>query len=143
MPTNTNHPAYNPRHGTDALWLDAGFAGDFKESGRHAGLCSSTTIIRRIRAVRTTRGCCNPRPDGRPTPTNLRQMITDYVGANGTNIELVCTENNSVSSNPGKQSVSLVNGLFKVDSLAQLMQTEFNGLFWWDLRNGAEYRLAI
>jgi hypothetical protein len=63
-------------------------------------------------------------------------MITDYFGSNGTNIELVCTENNSVSSGPGKQSVSLVNGLFKADSLAQLMQTEFNGLFWWDLRNG-------
>ena len=64
-------------------------------------------------------------------------MITDYVGSNGTNIELVCTENNSVSSNPGKQSTSLVNGLFMADSLAQLMQTEFNGLFWWNLRNGS------
>jgi hypothetical protein len=68
--------------------------------------------------------------------SNLRQMITDYVGSNGTNIELVCTENNSVSSNPGKQTTSLVNGLFMADSLAQLMQTEFNGLFWWNLRNG-------
>ncbi|MGP8201349.1 MAG: YDG domain-containing protein [Limisphaerales bacterium] len=69
--------------------------------------------------------------------SDLRTQITDYLGANlGTNIELVCTENNSVSSSPGKQSVSLVNGLYKLDSLAQLMQTEFNGLFWWDLRNG-------
>jgi hypothetical protein len=64
---------------------------------------------------------------------NLRQMITDYMGANGTNIELICTENNCGSA--GKQTVSLVNGLYKVDSLAQLMQTEFNGLFWWDLRD--------
>jgi hypothetical protein len=69
---------------------------------------------------------------------NLRQQITDYVGSNGTNVELICTENNSVSSDPGKQSTSLVNGLFMADSLAQLMQTEFNGLFWWDLRNGAD-----
>jgi len=69
---------------------------------------------------------------------NLRQQITDYMGSNGTNIELLCTENNSVSSNPGKQSVSLVNGLFMADSLAQLMQTEFNGLFWWNLRNGGD-----
>jgi alpha-N-arabinofuranosidase len=67
---------------------------------------------------------------------NLRQQITDYVGPGGTNIELLCTENNSVSSNPGKQSTSLVNGLFFADSLAALMQTEFNGLFWWNLRNG-------
>jgi len=63
-------------------------------------------------------------------------MITDYFGPGGTNIELVCTENNSVSSAPGKQSVSLVNGLYKADSLAQLMQTEFNGLYWWNFRNG-------
>jgi hypothetical protein len=69
---------------------------------------------------------------------NLRQMITDYVGSNGANIELLCTENNSVSSNPGKQSVSLVNGLFMADSLAQLMQTEINGLFWWNFRNGGD-----
>jgi hypothetical protein len=69
---------------------------------------------------------------------NLRQMISDYDAASGTNIELLCTENNSVSSAPGKQSVSLVNGLFKLDSLGQLMQTEFNSLCWWDFRNGPE-----
>jgi alpha-L-arabinofuranosidase len=69
---------------------------------------------------------------------NLRQMITDYVGTNGTNIEILCTENNSVSSGDGKQTTSLVNGLFMADSLAQLMQTEFNGLFWWDLENGSD-----
>ena len=69
---------------------------------------------------------------------NLRQMISDYAGSNGTNIEIVCTENNSVSSNPGKQSTSLVNGLFFADGLAQLMQTEINGLFWWNFRNGGD-----
>ncbi len=68
---------------------------------------------------------------------NLRQIINDYTGSNGANIEMVCTENNSVSSNPGKQSVSLVNALFMMDSLAELMQTEFNGLFWWNFRNGS------
>jgi hypothetical protein len=70
--------------------------------------------------------------------SNLRQQLTDYVGPGSTNIELLCTENNSVSSNPGKQSTSLVNGLFMADSLAQLMQTEFNALFWWNMRNGSE-----
>lgn len=66
----------------------------------------------------------------------LRQEIIGYVGNSGTNIELLCTENNSVSSNPGKQSTSLVNGLYLADSLAALMQTEFNGFFWWNFRNG-------
>ena len=70
---------------------------------------------------------------------NLRGQVTDYMGSSlGAGIELLCTENNSVSSAPGRQSVSLVNALFKMDSLAQLMQTEFNGLFWWDLWNGPE-----
>ena len=67
---------------------------------------------------------------------DLRQQITDYLGPPGTNVELVCTENNSVSSGTGKQTTSLVNGLFLADSFGQLLKTEFNGLFWWDLRNG-------
>lgn len=69
---------------------------------------------------------------------DLRQQITDYFGASGTNIELLCTENNSVSSGPGKQTTSLVNALFMADSFCQLSATEFNGFFWWDLRNGQD-----
>jgi hypothetical protein len=69
---------------------------------------------------------------------DLRQQLTDYSGPAGTNIELVCTENNSDSGAQGKQSTSLVNGLYYADSLGQLMQTEFNALVWWDLRNGTD-----
>ena len=70
--------------------------------------------------------------------TGLRQQLTDYLGAAGANVELVATEDNSVSSNPGKQTTSLVNGLYLADSLGTLAQTEFNALVWWDLRNGQE-----
>ena len=73
-----------------------------------------------------------------PDAANLRQQITDYFGATGTNIELLCTENNNDSGPEGKQSTSIVNGLYLADSLAQLMKTEFNGFCWWDLRNGAD-----
>jgi hypothetical protein len=66
----------------------------------------------------------------------LRQEISDYFGPAGTNIELCCTENNSDSSLGGKQLSSLVNGLYEADSLAHLMQTEFNSYLWWDFRNG-------
>ncbi len=69
---------------------------------------------------------------------DLRQQLSDYLGAPATNVELVCTENNSVYASPGKQSTSLVNGLFLADSVAQAMMTEFNALLWWDLRNGQE-----
>ena len=67
---------------------------------------------------------------------NLRQQITDYIGPTGTNIELVCTENNSDSGALGRQLTSIVNGLYLADSMAQLMKTEFNAYTWWDLRNG-------
>src|ERR1017187_10017224 len=69
---------------------------------------------------------------------DLRQQISDYIGSNGTNIELVCTENNADAGAQGKQSTSLVNGLYLADSLSQLMKTEFNAFIWWDLRNGPD-----
>jgi alpha-L-arabinofuranosidase len=69
---------------------------------------------------------------------DLRQQLTDYLGPAGTNVELVCTENNSDSGAQGKQSTSLVNGVYYADSLGQLMKTEFNALVWWDLRNGTD-----
>ncbi|MBA3962123.1 MAG: alpha-L-arabinofuranosidase [Chthoniobacterales bacterium] len=68
---------------------------------------------------------------------NLRTMITDYVGAGGSAIELQMTELNSVSTNPGKQTVSLVNGLYFADLLGQLARTEFNACTWWDYREGS------
>jgi len=69
---------------------------------------------------------------------NLRQQISDYFGTGGTNIELFCTENNADAGNQGRQSTSIVNGLYLADSLAQLMKTEFNSFIWWDLRNGSD-----
>ena len=69
---------------------------------------------------------------------DLRQQINDYLGAAGTNIELLCTENNADSGNQGRQSTSLVNGLYLADSLAALMETEFNSFILWDLRNGSD-----
>jgi hypothetical protein len=132
-----SHPAYNAREGIShngwtpvllATLTSLGVTPDFIIHHRYAQNPGGETDA----------GLLSSSTGWSSDAANLRQMITDYVGPNGTNIELVSTENNSVSSSPGKQSVSLVNGLFKADSLAQLMQTEFNGLFWWDLRNGQE-----
>lgn len=67
---------------------------------------------------------------------SLRQMLDDYLGEDGRRVELDCTECNSVTANPGKQVVSLVNGLFLADTVGNALQTEFKALVWWDLRNG-------
>ena len=69
---------------------------------------------------------------------NLRMQLTDYVGPAGSNIELCVTENNSDAGAQGRQSSGIVNALYLADSLGQLMQTEFNSLIWWDLRNGPD-----
>ena len=93
----SSHPAYNAREGTYhngwtavllATLTSLGVTPDFLIHHRYpqnpggesdAGLLASST------------GWASD-------AANLRQMITDYVGSTGTNIELVCTENNSVSS---------------------------------------------
>jgi hypothetical protein len=84
----------------------------------------------------------NYNPDGwtdyASAAQNLRRQLTDYLGAEGSNIELCVTENNSDAGAPGRQSTSIVNALYLADSLGQLMQTEFNSMIWWDLRNGAD-----
>jgi hypothetical protein len=82
-----------------------------------------------------------------PTPANpfdwvqraqaYRNLINTNIGAAaGAGIELLATEFNSVSSSPGKQMTSLVNGIFVADSLGWLTQTEYNGAWIWDLHNG-------
>ncbi len=68
----------------------------------------------------------------------IRQLLNDYLGKDARKVEIDCTENNSVYSNPGKQTTSLVNGLFLADSIGNIMKTEFAAFFWWDLRNGAD-----
>lgn len=76
---------------------------------------------------------------GWPTDAaDLRKQITDYVGADGKNIELDVTETNDVWGNPGKQSVSLVDGLYAADTVGKITQTEFQELNWWDMQNGSD-----
>jgi hypothetical protein len=70
---------------------------------------------------------------------DLRQQLNDYLGAQAAGVEIDVTENNSVYSNTGKQTTSLVNGLFMADSIGNILQTEFNSLMWWDLRNGPDF----
>lgn len=70
----------------------------------------------------------------------IRGLVTDYLGATeGAKVEIVVTENNSVYAKTGKQTTSLVNGLFLADSVANVMRTEINALMWWDTRNGTDF----
>lgn len=66
----------------------------------------------------------------------IRAMLNTAFGAAGAGVEIHMTENNSVWTEPGKQSTSLVNGLFYADSFGQILQTEFKSFVWWALHNG-------
>ena len=68
-----------------------------------------------------------------------RKMLCDYFGgAAGSNIAIHVTENNSSGYNPGKQTVSLVNGLYACDMFGQALLADADALIWWDLHNGPE-----
>ncbi len=69
---------------------------------------------------------------------DYEKLLTQYFGNAGKNVQLLATEFNSVYSNPGKQTTSLVNGLFVADSLGSLLETPYNGADVWDLRNSWE-----
>jgi hypothetical protein len=68
--------------------------------------------------------------------SGYRTVLQQDLGSAADGVELLATEYNSVYSNPGKQTTSLVNGLFVADSIGSLLQTEYNGANVWDLRNG-------
>ncbi|OIQ98871.1 hypothetical protein GALL_191130 [mine drainage metagenome] len=67
--------------------------------------------------------------------SEIRQELSDYLGKAGDNVEMITTENNSVSYGAGKQTTSLVTALFCADSFGSMIQTSFNGDYWWEYLN--------
>jgi alpha-L-arabinofuranosidase len=68
-----------------------------------------------------------------------RRQLKSYFGAANKNVELLCTENNSIGEKTGKQTTSLVNALYLADSFGQIVQTECNSFLWWNLRNNQDH----
>jgi alpha-L-arabinofuranosidase len=133
---NTTHPAYNPRTGeTNYGWTPVVLS-----TMTSLGVRPDFLVYHVYPEydVDNDQQLLQAATNWAPNAADLRQQITDYVGSPGTNTELLCTENNADSGNQGKQSTSIVNGLYLADSLAQLTKTEFNGFVWWDLRNGTD-----
>ena len=133
----TDHPATNPRTGIAhngwtpvllATLKSLNVTPDFLIYHRYAqepGAESDALLLQEAKGWQST-------------AAGLRQQLSDYLDNPGANVELVATENNSVSHNPGKQTTSLVSGLFLADSIGNIMQTEFKAMVWWSLRNGQE-----
>jgi hypothetical protein len=69
---------------------------------------------------------------------DLRSQLRTYLHDFNSTVEIVCTENNADAGNQGRQSTSIVDGLYLADSLSQIMNTEFKAYVWWALRNGPD-----
>jgi hypothetical protein len=133
----TDHPALNARTGATHNGWTPVLLSTFKS----LGVTPDFIIFHRYAqspGAENDAGLLNSSGTWANDATDLRQQLNDYLGASASTVELVCTENNSVYSNPGKQTTSLVNGLFLADSLGHAMQTEFNAVVWWDTRNGQD-----
>ena len=134
---NTTHTVTNPRtHAVHNGWTPVVLA-----TLANLGVTPDFAIYHRYEQTPGQESDAGLLQDAQTWPTDaadLRQQLTDYLGTAGANVELVVTENNSVYAQPGKQSTSLVNGLYLADSLCAVMQTEFNAFLWWDLRNGQD-----
>jgi alpha-L-arabinofuranosidase len=134
---NTNHPGVNPRTGqTHNGWTPVMLA-----TLRSLGITPDFLIYHRYAqapGAESDQGLLLSNSTWSTDAADLRQQLNDYLGAAAPGVELDCTENNSVYTNPGKQTTSLVNGLFLADSICAAMNTEFNSIVWWDLRNGQE-----
>ena len=66
---------------------------------------------------------------------DYQTVLQQTLGSQASSVQVMATEYNSVYTNPGKQSTSLVNGLFVADSLGSLLDSGYSGGFVWDLRN--------
>jgi hypothetical protein len=68
--------------------------------------------------------------------STLRSEINQYCGSHASAVQIMITETNSVSYNPGKQTVSLVNALFLADNYMDWLENGAANVDWWDLHNG-------
>ena len=66
--------------------------------------------------------------------STLRAQLAQYTGK--TTIPIDVTETNSVSSNPGKQTVGLVNALYLAQDYLGWLSNGISSVDWWEIHNG-------
>jgi alpha-L-arabinofuranosidase len=120
-----------------AQGLDLGYIADHYYAQSPGGESDSNLLG----ISNTTSGSSNPY-DWTQRANDYDTLFHEYDP--GQNIQLIADEVNSVSSNPGKQPTSIVNGLFIADSLGAVLDTTgtdslggYDGFWIWDLHNGS------
>lgn len=65
----------------------------------------------------------------------LKSEIAAYCGEHASAVQVMVTETNSVSYNPGKQTVSLVDALFLDDAVMTWLENGVTSVDWWTIHN--------
>ncbi len=63
--------------------------------------------------------------------SQLRQKINRWCGAHASQVQIMVTETNSVYSNPGRQTTSMVNALFEDDNILTWLENGVANVDWW------------
>lgn len=66
--------------------------------------------------------------------SSLRSTLSQYTGSSS--VPIMITETNSVSSNPGKQTLSPVNALFLDQDYLGWLESGVSSVDWWQIHNG-------
>ena len=66
--------------------------------------------------------------------SSLRSTLSQYTGS--TTTPIMVTETNSVSSNPGKQTVGIVNALYLDQDYLGWIGSGVSSIDWWQIHNG-------
>jgi hypothetical protein len=67
---------------------------------------------------------------------DFEAMLKSVLGTQASYVQLMATEFNSTNGELGKQSTSLVDGIFVADSIGSLLNSGYTGGLVWDLSNG-------
>lgn len=65
----------------------------------------------------------------------LRAMLAQYCGNHADAVQIMVTETNSVSYNPGKQTTSLVDALYLADAMMTWFENGVANVDWWAIHN--------
>ena len=66
---------------------------------------------------------------------NYEAILQQTLGSQAASVQVLASEYNSVPGNPGKQTTSLVDGLFVANTLGGLLNSGYSGADIWDLRD--------
>lgn len=66
--------------------------------------------------------------------SSMKSLLSQYTG--NANTPIMVTETNSVSSNPGKQTLSIVNALYLQQDYLTWLANGVSSVDWWQIHNG-------